>query len=256
MGTIMTEGQLAILAGVGLAAGFINVLAGGGSLLTMPVMKLLLGLDGPAVNGTNRIAIGAGAISSVTGFFRRGFADFRLSMTLSLCALPGAVAGALMGCRLRGVWFDRVLAAVMIAVLILMSLKKGPAAATPASDSTPSPKRSLVAHGLMVGAGFYGGFIQAGVGFILMAILYRVMGLDLVRVNMHKVFIVGVYTLAAIVVYAAQGHVLWIPGICLAVGNSTGAWIGTHVAIKKGQRFIRIVFNIAVLALVVKLLLG
>jgi len=248
--------HLLILLLVGIAAGFVNVLAGGGSLLTMPVMKLLLGLDGPEVNGTNRIAIGAGAISSVTGFFRRGFADFRLSITLSLCALPGAIAGALMGCKLRGVWFDRVLAVVMIAVLILMSLKNAPAAATPAAGSASRAKRSLAAHCLMVGAGFYGGFIQAGVGFILMAILHRVMGLDLVRVNMHKVFIVGVYTLAAIVVYAAQGHVLWIPGMCLALGNSTGAWIGTHAAIKKGQRLIRIAFNVAVIALVVKLLLG
>ena len=108
----------------------------------------------------------------------------------------------------------------------------------------------------MLAAGFYGGFIQAGVGFILMTILHRVMGLDLVRVNMHKVFIEAVYTMVAIIVYAAQGHVLWIPGICLALGNSSGAWIGTHFAIKKGQRFIRIVFNVTVLALVIKLLVG
>jgi uncharacterized protein len=247
--------QLSILGLVGIAAGFVNVLAGGGSLLTMPVMKLLLGLDGPVVNGTNRIAIGAGAISSITGFFRRGFSDFRLSITLSLCALPGAIAGALMGCKLRGVWFDRVLAVVMIAVLVLMSFKK-PATPAGSSGSTSSPKRILLAHILMLAAGFYGGFIQAGVGFILMAILHRIMGLDLLRVNMHKVFIVAVYTLAAIVVYAAKGHVLWIPGICLALGNSTGAWIGTHFAIKKGQRFIRIVFNIAVICLVLKLLVG
>jgi len=64
------------------------------------------------------------------------------------------------------------------------------------------------------------------------------------------------YTVVAIVVYAAKGHVLWIPGICLALGNSSGAWIGTHVAIKKGQRFIQIVFNIAVIGLVLKLLVG
>jgi len=248
--------QLLVLGLVGIIAGFINVLAGGGSLLTMPIMKLLLGLDGPAVNGTNRIAIGAGAISSVTGFFSRGFSDFRLSVTLSLCALPGAIAGALIGSKLRGVWFDRVLAVVMVAVLILMSLKKPSASPARAAAPTPNFKRSFAAHILMLAAGFYGGFIQAGVGFILMTILHRVMGLDLVRVNMHKVFIVAVYTMVAIIVYAAQGHVLWIPGICLALGNSSGAWIGTHFAIKKGQRFIRIVFNVTVLALVIKLLVG
>ena len=252
----MTEWHLLILLLVGIVAGLVNVLAGGGSLLTMPIMKLLLGLEGPEVNGTNRIAIGAGALSSVTGFFRRGFSDFRLSITLSLCALPGAIAGALMGCNLRGVWFDRVLAGVMLVVLFLMSFKKPSAAPAQSTGASPNPKRNMAAHALMLLAGFYGGFIQAGVGFILMAILHRVMGLDLVRVNMHKVFIVGVYTVAAIIVYAARGHVLWIPGICLALGNSTGAWLGTHLAIKKGQRLIRIVFNIAVLGLVFKLLVG
>jgi uncharacterized membrane protein YfcA len=143
----------------------------------------------------------------------------------------------------------------MIMVLIFMSLKKKQ---NPASETRAVVTRGrlIAGHALMLGAGFYGGFIQAGVGFILMTILHKVMGLDLVRVNMHKVFIVMVYTVVAIAIYASRGHVLWIPGLCLAAGNSSGAWLGTHMTIKKGERFIRIVFNIAVIALAIRLLTG
>ena len=115
--------QLLLLGAVGCVAGFINVMAGGGSLLTMPIM-VMMGLGGATANGTNRVAIAAQNISAVTGFFRKGFSEFRLSLTLSLCALPGAAIGAYLGTKLTGVWFDRVLAVVMIAVMVLMYLKK------------------------------------------------------------------------------------------------------------------------------------
>ena len=114
----------------------------------------------------------------------------------------------------------------------------------------------VIGHVLMVGAGLYGGFIQAGVGFILMAILHRVVGLDLVRVNMHKVFIVGCYTVVALTVFAVRGDVWWLTGLILAAAMATGAWIGSAFAVKKGERAIRIVLYIALTAMAAKLLLG
>jgi uncharacterized membrane protein YfcA len=113
----------------------------------------------------------------------------------------------------------------------------------------------VIAHLLMFAAGFYGGFLQAGVGFILMAILHRALGLDLVRVNMHKVFIVGGYTCVALVVFAYRGHVVWWIGMVLAAGNAIGAWIGTHYAVKRGEKLIRAVFSLAIVALALKLIL-
>ena len=245
--------QLALLAGTGCVAGFVNVMAGGGSLLTMPVM-VLLGMKGPLANGTNRVAILAQCVSATAAFFRQGFADLRLSVTLSLCALPGALCGAWMGTKLEGVWFNRTLAGLMVAIMILMARKKK-GAPDGNADGTERPKRIAAAHALMVLAGLYGGFIQAGVGFIFMAILHRVMGLDLVRVNMHKVFIIGAYTIVALIVFAARGHVAWYAGLCLAAGNAAGGWIGSHVAVKKGERLIQMILYIVLLAMAVKLLL-
>ena len=107
----------------------------------------------------------------------------------------------------------------------------------------------------MVGTGFYGGFIQAGVGFILMAVLHGVLGLDLVRVNMHKVFIVGLYTLAALLIFAIKGQVLWSAGLVLAVGNALGGWIATRLALKKGEGLIRWILYVTLLVMAIKLVL-
>jgi hypothetical protein len=227
-------------------------MAGGGSLLTLPIM-VFTGMPGPLVNGTNRVAILIQNGSAVLGFLRHGFSDFRLSLSLTLCALPGTLIGAMLGTQLAGVWFNRVLAGVMIAVMLLTLRRQRQASAEPPAST---PRRLLVAHVLMLAAGFYGGFIQAGVGFILIAILNSTLGLDLVRVNMHKVFIIGVYTVVAVAVFAWQGHVDWAIGLLLAAGNALGAWLGTHVAVKRGDRVVRIVLNLALVAMAAKLLLG
>lgn len=242
--------QIILLALTGIIAGWLNVMAGGGSLLTVPVM-LFMDLPGPVANGTNRIAILAQNITAVYAFFRNGFSDFRLSLTLSLAASVGAAGGAALGVNLEGVWFERVLALVMIAVMLIMALGNGKGRAI---ETAGEPKRLALGHLCMVGAGFWGGFIQIGVGFILMPILYRVMGLDLVRVNMYKVFVVLVYTIVALAVFASQLELMWWAGIGLAVGNSIGGWYGAHSTVKKGEVWIKRVMYVALSVFIVKLL--
>ena len=107
------------LVAVGVIAGFLNVMAGGGSLLTVPVL-VFMGLPGPVANGTNRIAILAQNVTAIAAFARNGFQDFRLSLSLAACAIPGAVVGALLGVHLEGVWFNRALAVVMLGVMVTM----------------------------------------------------------------------------------------------------------------------------------------
>ena len=247
--------QYALLCSVGTFAGFINVMAGGGSLLTLPLM-VFLGLPGPVANGTNRVAITIQNISAVIGFKAKGYANFKLSLSLALCTLPGAVLGALAATRLEGVWFNRVLAGVMIMVLLLMLSKKRKPKGSPEAPTESSSIRHVpLGHLLMVGVGFYGGFIQAGVGFILMAVLHRVMGMDLIRVNMHKVFIVLVFTLTAMITFALKGQIFWAAGLVLAVGNATGAWIATHFAVKKGEKAIRVILYVAISVMALRLLM-
>jgi len=243
--------QGAVLIVVGIVGGFLNVMAGGGSLITVPVM-VFMGLPGPVANGTNRIAILAQNLTAIVTFARRGFSDYRLSLTLAACAIPGALAGALVGTQLEGVWFNRALALIMIAVMLVMYFDKG--ATEQSQDHQPTRRQLFNGHLLMVGAGFWGGFIQLGVGFILMPILNRVMGLDLVRTNMHKVFIIAVYTIVALSVFASQIELMWVVGIVLALGNSIGGYLGAHFAVTKGEGLIRLVLNLVLVAFIIKLL--
>lgn len=243
--------ELLLLAFAGFASGWINVIAGGGSLLTVPVM-VFMGLPGPVANGTNRISIIAQSLSAVTAFRSKGLSDFRLSATLAAAASFGAFFGAQLGVKLDGVWFNRVVAAVMIAVMILMAT--GEDKSRPRPDASAKAKNLGLGHALMIGAGFWGGLIQIGVGFLLMPILYRVMGLDLVRVNMHKVFIALVFTTVAFFIFAARVDIVWDAGVALAIGTAVGGWMGAHATIRKGEKFIKRALIAVLAAMALKLL--
>jgi uncharacterized membrane protein YfcA len=243
--------QMALLVVVGIASGFLNVVAGGGGLLTVPTM-VFMGMPGPVANGTNRIGVLAQSIASVIAFARSDFRDFKLSLSLSLCAVPGAVIGAFLGVNLEGVWFNRSLALIMLGVMLIMHFDRKAGASK--IGHQPTQRQLLHGHLLMIGVGFWGGFIQLGVGFIIMPVLNRVMGLDLVRTNMHKVFIVAIYTIVALLVFASQLELFWIVGLILALGNAIGGYLGAHFSINKGERMIRLVLNLVLVVFVIKLL--
>jgi uncharacterized protein len=249
----MTLLHYGILFLVGGLAGYTNVMAGGGSLLTIPAM-LFMGIPDAVANGTNRIAILAQTLASMWVFFRKGIAELRLSLTLALFTLPGALVGAWYGTQLRGVWFNRVLAAVMLGVMVLMHLKPARRAETGISRVEATRGRYWLTHILMIGVGFYGGLIQVGIGFIIMPILHRVMGLDLLRVNLHKIFLILPFTVLSLAIFIAQVGVVWAAGLALALGNAGGGWLATHMMIKRGDKIIYIVFNIALFGMIIKLL--
>lgn len=248
--------EISLLALLGFVSGILNVIAGGGSLITLPSM-IFMGIPESVANGSNRLAILAQNVSAVSAFRKQGFSDFKLSLTLALASVPGAYVGARMGVLIRGELFNQILAGVMLCVIVLMARKpKKPVIAKTNSEVALSRGRFVWGHIAMVGVGLYGGFIQAGVGFLLMAVLHKVLRLDLVRVNMHKVFIVGVFTAVAFVVFLSHGKVWWLLGISVAVGNSLGGWVGSHLTVSKGETFIRRVLLIALFVMAMKLILG
>ena len=240
---------LPLLVLAGCAAGFLNVMAGGGSLLTLPVL-LLAGLPAPVANGTLRVSIVAQNLVAFNTFRRHGFAELREALWLSLFACAGALGGASVGVRISGPWFDRIVVLTMVVVtLLIMRGKKNQA------PVELSPGRRRLGYAALVLAGFWGGFIQVGVGFLLMPALHRILGMDLVRVNMYKVVIILPYTLLALAIFAWQSEILWLVGLALAVGNSAGGWLGARLTVAKGEKLIRAVFLVAVAAMAISLLL-
>ncbi len=240
--------HLGLLLVAGAGAGFINVNAGGGSSLTLPVL-IFLGLDAATANGTNRVALMVQNISAVGSFHRRKVHDYGTSLKLALFTLPGAVIGACVATRIDGVLFERILGVVLVLVVVsmLFSHKYRDRYVSEAG------RRNWLLYPALVGIGFYGGFIQVGVGFLFMAALYHLLKVGLVRVNAHKVFIVFIYTVPALLVFALTGNVNWKFGLVLAAGNAFGAWWGAHASVRGGEKVIRIVAAVAVTIMAVKL---
>ncbi len=232
----------------GLTAGFLNVMAGGGSLITLPIL-IFLGLPVAVANGTNRVAILVQNVAAVSSFRRQGYRDARAGLAFALTTIPGAIVGAFLAVRVGEATFRAILAgvlAVAVVGLVFPTRKRG----TPAEAGT---RVRAIAFLAFFGIGFYGGFIQAGVGFLLMLVLHQLLRFDLVRTNMHKVLIILVFSLPALMVFVATGNVAWTTAGALAVGNALGAIVATRVSVAGGERPVRIVVGVALLLMAVRL---
>ena len=231
---------------VGVIAGFLNVMAGGGSLITLP-MLIFLGLPAATANGTNRVAILVQSVAAVTSFRRQGYAETRAGLAFALATIPGAVAGALVAVHVSDALFRAILAGVLIVSVVGLLF---PSRRT-RGQGAMSTRAFAAALFAFVGIGFYGGFIQAGVGFLFMLVLHQLLGLDLVRTNVYKVLIVLFLSIPALVVFIVTGNVVWGTAIALAAGTATGAVIATRISVKGGERPIRVVLAIALLLMAV-----
>lgn len=241
--------QILLLFGIGIISAFMNVMAGGGSALALPAL-ILMGLDGATANGTNRVAILIQNIAAVSSFRQQEVHAFRQSMKYTLWALPGAIAGAVIGVTIGDEWFQKILGAVMIGTVITILLpQKQPAAV----DEATMKRRERWIFPIMFGIGVYGGFVQVSVGFLFMAALYHLLRMNLVYVNMHKVTIVMMYMVPALAVYAWTGNVQWIPGLVLGAGSALGGWWAAHFSVKGGEKAIRIALIAAILLMALKL---
>jgi len=214
------------------AAGFINTLAGGGSAITIPILNEMVGIS--TANGTNRIAILAANIGAVAGFQQGKAIPWARVMPLLPPIVVGAAAGAWAATETDPDVLRRVFAVVLL--LVALSVVAKPSRWVEERDAAlHEPWRSLV----FLGIGFYGGFVQAGVGFLLLAGLVLGGGLTLVNGNAVKVVLVLAYTPVALLLFARAAQVDWTVGLVLASGQMTGAWFAARLAVKKGAAWIR-----------------
>ncbi|MHC4408865.1 MAG: sulfite exporter TauE/SafE family protein [Planctomycetota bacterium] len=238
----MNPAEAGILLAAGLGAGFINTLAGGGSVLALPVLEAVTG-SASIANGTNRIAIVLQNVAGVAGFGDR--LDRPRALRLAVPMLIGGVAGA---------WVATMLSPTSMRFALSIAVALVAVSAVVRPPKTARLKGRGVDVALIV-AGFYAGFVQAGVGFLLLAVLAGGLGLDLVRANAIKVFIVLLATIPALAIFALRGQVAWLPGLILAGGNMSGAWIASRMAVKKGAAWIRWIVVAAAILAIGKLLL-
>jgi uncharacterized membrane protein YfcA len=226
---------LAVIA-AGFVAGFINTLAGSGSLVTLPLL-IFLGLPANVANGTNRIGILLQNVVGVGSFRQQKVLDIRGGLMLAAPAVVGSILGAQIAVNLDEQMMRRTIGVLMIVMLVVILIRprRWLEGRGEVMDGRPAWTQLLIFFAI----GVYGGFIQAGVGIFLLAGLVLGAGYDLVRANAVKLLIVLCFTVSAIIVFLLNGQVVWSVGLILAVGNMLGAWVASRMAVERGAAFVR-----------------
>jgi uncharacterized membrane protein YfcA len=237
------EALLLVLGGT--AAGVINAVAGGGSILTVPLL-VLAGVPGNDANASNRVGILTSNAAAATAFRKLGVGGLSRSAPVMVPIIIGSLVGSLLITQLTDEAFERIFGLLMLPIIFL-SIRK------PRIRLDAKPWSVPTTATVFLFVGLYGGAVQAGVGLVMLAALTRA-GYDLVTANNVKVVANLTLTAVALPVFIAQGKVVWIPAIILAIGLTTGGWIGAHAAVKGGERFIRAVMVGAALLLAGNLL--
>jgi len=236
---------------VGIIAGFINVMAGSGSLLTLPLL-MFLGLPANVANGTNRIAIFLQNVVAVGSFKQQKVFEYKEGLWLVIPATAGSLIGALLAVNFNERILSLFIGGLLIFMFFIILLKPERWIKEQAGTVDGSPRFWRIVIFFFIG--IYGGFIQAGVGFFLLAGLVLSVGTDLVKANALKVFIILIYTGFALVIFFINGQVDLRVGLILAVGNMLGAWIGARTAVSWGPKFVRIILLLAIFVSALKIL--
>ena len=239
-----------VLLAVGLIAGCLNTLAGGGSLLALPVLMIFLWLPHNVANATNRVAIVLQNIFAVLGFKSKGVSAYPFNVWLGISAFFGAIVGAFLAVDIDREVFNKILAFVIVGVVIYMAIN--PLKYFKKEENT-SKKATLTSIIIFFFIGIYGGFIQAGVGYLMIMALTLVNGFSLVKTNSIKVFVALTYTSVALAIFIYYGIINWEFGIPLAIGQACGGWLASRWSVKLGDNWIRYFVMVTASAFAIKL---
>ncbi len=220
----------------GLGVGFINTLAGSGSLITLPLL-IFLGMDAGVANGTNRIAILLQTLVGLLTFKKEKILDTKISFRLAIPAIAGAVPGAILATIIPDVYFEKVLGIIFIIMTCVIIITPGKWNKSFLNNNYYTIKPVYYLIFFLIG--IYGGFIQAGVGIFMLFALVSGIGIDVVRANAIKLFLTFVFTPLTLIIFWQQNQIDWNAGLILAAGNMAGAFIAAKTAIRTGAKFIK-----------------
>jgi hypothetical protein len=234
--------EIALLIAVGLVAGFVNTLAGGGSLLTVPLL-VIFGLPGTVANGTNRVGILVQGVVACWRFDAEGISELRSALPLLPPVVLGSIVGAAVATQIPDQIFEQIFAGVMLVLLI--PILRGRHLPSAAGAQRWSP---LTRGFVLFAIGVYGGAVQAGVGLLLLFALNRA-GFDLFRANAIKIVIATALAIVTVPVFIFEQQVAWLPAVFVSIGFTLGATVGARLAVIGGESAIRRALAVAVLAL-------
>ena len=244
---MIAEYTIIIIAGI--LAGFINTLAGGGSVITLSLL-LILGLPATIANGTNRVSVFFQTSSSVFTFWRKGMFTTRKIWWLVAPAALGSVAGAWMATGIKSEALEIAMVVIMALMLVFIFAKPSLwlKEKTAMLDKTIRWWQVV----LFFAVGWYAGFLQVGVGYLLLMALVVGVGFELVKANAVKNLIILFSAAVSLVIFILSNQVHYLYGILLSIGSILGAYIASTMAVKKGGKFIRWVIAASVILAALK----
>lgn len=216
---------IAVLGGT--VAGAINTLAGNGSAITLVILTELLGLPPNVANGSNRLGVFAGGATASLFFYRSGKLKYKNSAPIFWPMFIGAMAGLWIATQVSNeqfLWAFKIMLVVMLGV-ILVNPKRW-LAKTDENFSLPT----WINWVLFLALGFYGGFIQMGMGIFFLAAMVLAARYSIIDANAIKVWLVAVYTLVGIAIFHWQGLIDWKAGGLLALGQAVGGYLSAKFA--------------------------
>ncbi len=238
-----------LLALAGFAAGFINIIAGGGAMITVPLM-ILLGIPADVANGSNRLAVITQSLAAVQRFNEKDvFKGVDVVALLAPCVL-GTVLGALMISYVPAATLKYVLLGTMITIALAIMFFPESIFASEHDKPLHIREKPMGIFWMFV-AGFYGGAIQAGVGFLLIAILGGVLRYDLIRGNALKMACTLLFGCLSFFIFVMRGQVWWGPAIILGISSVVGVIVSVDFAMKVEKKILKkILLAMVVLACV------
>lgn len=244
------------LAAAGIGAGFLNTMAGGGSMLTLPAL-MLLGLPADQANGTNRLAVITQSLAGALAFRKAGKLDDKAIAPMLIPTATGALVGAAIASQVPVHILRYVLLAMMVAMAAMTALFPSLVGVREGDQQPRALARNPAGIAGLVAAGLYAGFIQAGVGFILIAVIAGVLRYDIIAANALKLVCTLVFGIVALAVFALAGQVVWLTALLLSLYTAVGSQLGVRFALRVPQRVVRwIVFGAVVASCVAAYLKG
>jgi len=245
--------NISVLITVGIITGFINVMAGSGSFLTLPVM-IFLGIPAPIANGTNRIAILLQNVVSSRSFYKHKMLPLKTALLLSVPSIIGSLLGAWIAVDIDKNLMEIIIGVIMLIMLFFILYKPEKWLKSHNTTENHDFKLQKWHYLLFFLIGIYGGFIQAGVGIFLLSALVLAAEFDIVKANAIKAFINLLFTPFALFVFIINNQVDYSAGLILSLGSIIGAYIATKSAVKWGAVYVRWILIVVILASSVKLL--
>lgn len=233
-----------VLIASGVAVGFINTLAGGGSTISLSVL-MLMGLSPAVANGTNRIGIAIQNIVGVSSFKQQGVLDTKKGFLLAIPATIGSILGAYLAVDLNEEIFEKAMAVILLVMLVFILFN--PQKLIKEQTALVNKSLSWKQYVLFFFIGIYGGFIHVGIGYFLLASLIMGAGYELVKANAVKVLIILIYTPFSLAVFIWNDMIDYKMGFSLAIGTALGAFIASRMAVKRGAGFVRWVIVVIIL---------